>query len=85
MYFSWGFPGCAGIRITGKIDRLCELDDRTWIVIDYKSDRVTPDQQEAEYANQLAVYGEAAQHLVHKPAAGCLYFFATRAFPRVLS
>ncbi len=28
----------SGTRITGKIDRLCELSDGSWVVIDYKSE-----------------------------------------------
>jgi ATP-dependent exoDNAse (exonuclease V) beta subunit len=30
-----------GKRVTGKIDRLCELEDGSWVVIDYKSDPVS--------------------------------------------
>ena len=32
-----------GKRVTGKIDRLCELDDGSWVVIDYKSEVVSAD------------------------------------------
>ena len=31
-----------GKRVTGKIDRLCEFEDGSWVVIDYKSDPVSP-------------------------------------------
>ena len=32
-----------GKRVVGKIDRLCELDDGSWVVIDYKSEVVSPE------------------------------------------
>ena len=52
----------SGVRITVSIDRLCELFDGTWVVIDYKSDPVTPSEyslKAEEYALSLSVYCEA--------------------------
>jgi len=39
-------------RVTGKIDRLCELEDGSWVVIDYKSDPVSS----AEYSLKVEEY-----------------------------
>jgi ATP-dependent helicase/nuclease subunit A len=67
-----------GRRVTGKIDRLCELSDGSWVVIDYKSETVTPDAYSLvvnEYKVSMGVYVKAAEHLVGgKPVVGWLYF-----------
>jgi ATP-dependent helicase/nuclease subunit A len=56
-----------GKPVTGKIDRLCELDDGSWVVIDYKSNPAGPDGYTAlieEYRTSLEVYCEAARQLL---------------------
>ncbi len=74
-------------RVTGKIDRLCELDDGSWVVIDYKSDAVSPDVyslMEKKYAVSMRVYVEVAQQLFGgKPIEGWLYFTEKGEFWRV--
>ena len=64
-------------RVTGKIDRLCELDDGSWVVIDYKSEVAEPEEfplvGEA-YAESIRIYCEAARGLVGYPVSGYLYF-----------
>jgi len=74
------------ILIRGTIDRLCEMDDGSWILIDYKSDPVNPDFYHAEeerYKIQMAVYMLAAARLLNKPVTGYLYFTTTREFHQV--
>jgi ATP-dependent exoDNAse (exonuclease V) beta subunit len=73
----------SGVRITGSIDRLCELSDGTWVVIDYKSDPVTPAEyslKAEEYAVSMGVYCEAARQIVGAEVAGWLYFTETGEF-----
>jgi len=67
-----------GQRVTGKIDRLCEMADGSWAVIDYKSDAVGPGEEAAvaeEYRVSMKVYCEAAGQLMRgEKVAGFLYF-----------
>jgi len=73
-----------GRHIKGKIDRLCELVDGTWVVIDYKSDPVDPSEyskKEGEYQTSMDVYVEAARQLVKRNnVEGYLYFTETGEF-----
>jgi ATP-dependent helicase/nuclease subunit A len=68
-----------GRPVAGKIDRLCELDDGSWVVIDYKSE-VSSDHSAvaAEYALSVSVYVEAARQLTEgNNVHGFLYFMET--------
>lgn len=73
-----------GKRVTGKIDRLCELEDGSWVVIDYKSDPVAPSEyslKAEEYVVSMKVYVEAARKLLGgKVVRGWLYFTETGEF-----
>ncbi len=74
------------IHIKGTIDRLCEFDDGSWILIDYKTGPVTRESYQAHeelYNVQMAVYMMAAGRLVNEPVIGYLYFTATGEFHRV--
>jgi ATP-dependent exoDNAse (exonuclease V) beta subunit len=63
-----------GRRVTGKIDRLCELSDGSWVVIDYKSEGALDYAALDEgYALSLSVYSEAARQIVRAEVAGWLY------------
>jgi len=66
-----------GRRVTGKIDRLCEMEDGSWVVIAYKSEVAEPEEfplvGEA-YAESIRIYCEAARGLVRYPVSGYLYF-----------
>jgi ATP-dependent helicase/nuclease subunit A len=58
-----------GKRVTGKIDRLCEMDDGSWVVIDYKSEPVIPDDyalKVKEYEIAMSVYVKATEQLVRE-------------------
>ncbi|MDO8871782.1 MAG: PD-(D/E)XK nuclease family protein [Methanoregula sp.] len=73
----------SGVRVTGSIDRLCELPDGSWVVIDYKSDPVSSAEyslKAEEYALSLSVYCEAARQLIGAGVAGWLYFTETGEF-----
>jgi len=70
-------------QVTGKIDRLCELEDGTWIVIDYKSEVAEPKEFSLiaeEYAESIRINCEAACRLVKHPVSGYLYFTGTGVF-----
>ncbi len=71
-------------RVTGKIDRLCQLSDGSWIVIDYKSE-VSADYSIVanEYALSLSVYVEAARQIVQAEIEGWLYFTETGEFNKM--
>jgi ATP-dependent exoDNAse (exonuclease V) beta subunit len=64
--------------VTGKIDRLCELDDGTWVVIDYKSELVNSDNYaiiSENYEVSMHFYREAIKSLLKKNTVeGTLYF-----------
>jgi len=78
-----------GKRVTGKIDRLAELDDGSWAVIDYKSEAAAGPGYAAiaeEYRVSMAVYCEAAKGLVAgKKVVGFLWFTETGEFLPVKS
>jgi ATP-dependent helicase/nuclease subunit A len=78
----------AGRHVTGKIDRLCELDNGSWVVIDYKSDPVIPSEylkKAKEYQISMDVYVEAARLLVKRNnVEGYLYFTETGEFWRAV-
>lgn len=67
-----------GKRVKGQIDRLCELDDGTWVVIDYKSEAVAPEEYSLlakEYELAMRVYVEAAREISsRRMIRGLLYF-----------
>jgi ATP-dependent helicase/nuclease subunit A len=73
-----------GQPVTGKIDRLLELDDGSWAVIDYKSEAAGPEGYAAlveEYRKSMEIYCEAAGQLVPgKNVTGYLYFTETGEF-----
>ena len=62
--------------MTGKIDRLCELDDVTWIMIDYKNEGPSDNAALERYAVSLSVYIKAAGRLLGSRFWG-VYFTKT--------
>ncbi|HNI42552.1 MAG TPA: PD-(D/E)XK nuclease family protein, partial [Methanoregulaceae archaeon] len=77
-----------GRHVKGKIDRLCELVDGSWVLIDYKSDPIDPSdyvKKAEEYQTSMDVYVEAARQLVKRnEVEGYLYFTETGDFLRVM-
>jgi len=73
-----------GRWIVGKIDRLVEIDDGSWVVVDYKSEAVGPEEYALaanDYRISMRVYCEAARELVkYEKIAGFLYFTETGEF-----
>jgi len=71
-------------RVTGKIDRVFELNDETWVVIDYKSEAISPEEYASvakDYEVSMGVYMKAAEQLISgEPVEGRLYFIETGAF-----
>lgn len=49
------------LAISGRIDRVDELDDGSLVVIDYKTGRAVPTDDEARASMQLAVYAVAVE------------------------
>jgi ATP-dependent helicase/nuclease subunit A len=73
-----------GKRVMGKIDRLCELEEGSWIVIDYKSEASSDYFTVAnDYTFSLSVYIEAARQILENTVAGLLYFTEMEEFLRV--
>ena len=76
-----------GRHVKGKIDRLCELVNGRWVVIDYKSDPIHPSEyskKAGEYQTSMDVYVSAARQLVKgNNVEGYLYFTETGEFLRV--
>lgn len=66
-----------GKGVTGKIDRLCEMDDGSWVVIDYKSETVRPDEYLSiveKYKVSMRVYVKAAEQFLNgKKVEGWLF------------
>ena len=74
-----------GKQVTGKIDRLVELEDGSWAVIDYKSEAAAGPEGYAalaeEYRKSMKIYCEATRQLVKADkVAGFLYFVETGEF-----
>lgn len=70
------------LRLRGQIDLLLRGADGAWQIVDYKSDRLNPDETWADragkYVLQLQAYALAAEgHLGEPPAAACLYSLRT--------
>lgn len=76
-----------GRPVAGKIDRLCEMEDGSWVVIDYKSKPITPAELSSlakEYEVSMAVYADTARKLVKRtPVASYLYFIEAGIFHQV--
>ena len=70
-----------GRPVTGKIDRLCEMEDGSWVVIDYKSEPVAPRNYTMianEYGISMRIYLKATEQLVgRKIIAARLFITAT--------
>jgi len=63
-----------GKLVAGKIDRLCEMEDGSWVVIDYKSEDFTlRSVLVKKYALSLSTYIKATGQVVRKPVEGFLY------------
>ena len=67
-----------GKPVTGKIERLCEMEDGSWVVIDYKSEATSPYDYitiAKEYKDSMTSYVKAAGQFVgEKSVMGWLYF-----------
>lgn len=76
-----------GRPVAGKIDRLCEMEGGGWVVVDYKSKPITPDELSSlakEYEVSMAVYADTARKLVKRtPVASYLYFIEAGIFHQV--
>jgi len=70
-----------GKPVEGRIDRLCEMDDGSWVVIDYKSEAFFEHSMDVG-ANtlSLSIYVEAVNKFIKKPATGLLYSTALDSF-----
>lgn len=50
-----------GVKFTGKIDRL-DVDGQTAVIVDYKTSRTLPKDEDDVAKDQLAIYGLGIQH-----------------------
>jgi ATP-dependent helicase/nuclease subunit A len=75
-----------GKPVAGKIDRLCEMEDGSWVVIDYKTDPVSPEEyvlKAKEYEVSMRVYAGATRLMVRNAEiSGYLYFTENGEFYR---
>jgi ATP-dependent exoDNAse (exonuclease V) beta subunit len=70
-----------GRVVKGKIDRLCEMEDGTWVVIDYKSEAAEDYASVVKnYVGSVGVYTEAARGLVGGPVKEKIWFTETGEF-----
>jgi len=72
-----------GKPVTGKIDRLCEMEDGSWVVIDYKSEPVSSDDcvlNVEEYTKSMTIYVGAVRQIVGPDVVGHIYFTETGMF-----
>ncbi|MCE5279880.1 MAG: UvrD-helicase domain-containing protein [Planctomycetaceae bacterium] len=68
---------CGRLTLRGQIDLLYQ-DEGGWHIIDYKSDRVTPDDVPAKvehYRLQMAAYALAAAKILGEPVADATLYF----------
>ena len=72
-----GAPGLDGVLVEGIVDLLYEEDDKTLVVVDYKTDVVRPDTLDDKvtfYAPQLAAYREMLTAATGRKVAARLLF-----------
>ncbi|MDO9539788.1 MAG: 3'-5' exonuclease [Methanocalculus sp.] len=62
-----------GVLFSGKVDRLVQQQDNTWILIDYKTG-VCNQERIDSYQVQMAVYRRAAEAILREPVTLYLYF-----------
>ena len=68
-----GYPGEDEILIQGVADCLFE-EDGAGVLLDYKTDRVAPEELAARYATQLALYRRALSPLFPKGIKECILY-----------
>lgn len=67
------------IIVQGVID-LCFIENGSWIIVDYKSDKVTADSicsAAQKYATQLSLYAKALSRITNLPVKEKIVFFLT--------
>lgn len=63
-----------GRPVTGKIDRLCKMQDGTWITIEYKSDTLTDYSITLKkYEISVSIYNSLSQKIVNGEAITLMY------------
>ncbi len=80
--FRAGYPGKEQILIQGVADCLFE-EDGAGVLLDYKTDRLPPEELTARYASQLALYRRALAPLFPKGIKECVLYslYAGRPVP----
>lgn len=66
-----------GRPVTGKIDRLCEIEDGNWVVIDYKTVffiSANISEVVEEYFLSISIYHDAARKILSVDVNVWLYF-----------
>lgn len=77
-----------GKPVEGRIDRLCEMEDGSWVVIDYKSEVILSNEYSVfkqEYVVSMGVYSESVRQNIHKPVNVFLYIIEINEFLEVLT
>jgi hypothetical protein len=76
-----------GRPVAGKIDRLCEMEDGSWVVVDYKSEAVSLEKFksiENGFAISMTIYMEAIHKMLNQIPIKCwLYLTENDAFLKI--
>ena len=74
----YGMPGVSDLPSMGVIDLVYRVNDRGWIIVDFKTDDIRDDAEfekvKGKYASQIHRYREAFRRLLGQPAESWLCF-----------
>lgn len=69
--------GEKNILVQGVIDCLWQEDDGSWVLVDYKSDRISPGQTHIileRYSGQMQLYRYAVEHILGQPVKEAYFY-----------
>jgi ATP-dependent helicase/nuclease subunit A len=75
-----------GRPVAGKIDRLCEMEDGSWVVVDYKSGPVRPNKYglvAKVHDVSMEVYCEAVRQIIGNTVISGIYFIETNEWAHI--
>ena len=72
--------GEKNILVQGVIDCLWQEDDGSWVLVDYKSDRISPGQTHIileRYSGQMQLYRYAVEHILGQPVKEAYFYMVS--------
>ncbi|MBQ5702613.1 MAG: PD-(D/E)XK nuclease family protein, partial [Peptococcaceae bacterium] len=72
--------GEKNILVQGVIDCLWQEDDGSWVLVDYKSDRISPGQTHLileRYSGQMQLYRYAVEHILGQPVKEAYFYMVS--------